>query len=74
LAEVRALSVRVLQEMTEINTETVRKIFSRGFAKETNVCSFCSSFLTPDRKHQRAASFVEFVERIDVDRNVLKEL
>jgi hypothetical protein len=30
--------------------------------------------LTPDRKHQRVASTVVFVEMTDVDRNVLKTI
>jgi hypothetical protein len=30
--------------------------------------------LTPDQKHQRAASSVEFIEMIDGDRNVLKRI
>jgi hypothetical protein len=30
--------------------------------------------LTPDQKHQRAASSVEFVEMIDDNRNILKSI
>jgi hypothetical protein len=39
------------------------------------VCTrFVPHLLTPDQKHQRAASSVEIVEMIDDDRNVLKRI
>jgi hypothetical protein len=38
------------------------------------VCAhFVPRLLTPDQKHQRTASSVEFVEMIDDDRNVSKK-
>jgi hypothetical protein len=36
--------------------------------------SFVPHLLTPDEKYHRAASFVEFVEMIYDDRNVLKRI
>jgi hypothetical protein len=43
--------------------------------KRKKVCApFVPHLLTPDQKHQRAASSVEFVEMTDDDRNVLKRI
>jgi transposase len=50
LAEDRTLSVRMLEEMTGINRETVRKIISRRFEKEKSVCLFCSSSVNAGSK------------------------
>jgi hypothetical protein len=40
--------------------------------KKKGCAHFVCHLLTPDQKHQRAASSVEFVEMIDDDRTVLK--
>jgi predicted HTH transcriptional regulator len=51
LAEDRNLSVRMLQEITEINRETVRKILIEDLKKKKKcVCSFCSSFVDAGSK------------------------
>jgi hypothetical protein len=43
--------------------------------KKKKVCAcFVPRSLTPDQKHQRAASSVEFIEMIDDNRNVLKRI
>jgi hypothetical protein len=43
--------------------------------KKKKVCArFVPRFLTPDQKHQRAPSSVEFVEMTDDDRNVLNRI
>jgi predicted HTH transcriptional regulator len=57
LAEHRTSSVRILEEMRGINRETVRKILVEDFKKKKVV----SHLLTPDQKHQRAASSVDIV-------------
>jgi hypothetical protein len=61
----------MLEEVTGINRETVCKILVK-YLRKKKVCARFVHFLTPDQKHQRAASSVEFVEMIDDDRNVLK--
>jgi DNA-binding transcriptional regulator YhcF (GntR family) len=50
LAEERTLSVRMLEEMTGINRETVRKILVKDLEKKKVVCSFCSSFVNAGSK------------------------
>jgi hypothetical protein len=43
--------------------------------EKKNVCArFVPHLLTPDQKHQRAASSAKFVEISDDDRNVLKSI
>jgi hypothetical protein len=59
----------MLEEMTGINTETVRKILVEDLKKKKVYARFVPHLLTPDQKHQRAAPSVEFVEMTD-DRNV----
>jgi hypothetical protein len=60
----------MLEEMTGINRETVRKTVED--LEKKKVCArFVRHLLTPDQKHQRAAWSVEFAEIIDDDRNVL---
>jgi hypothetical protein len=72
LAQDRTLSVRMLEEMTGINRETVRKILAEDLKKKKVCARFVPHLLMPDQKHQRAASSVEFVDMVDDDRNVLK--
>jgi hypothetical protein len=75
LAEDRTSSVRMLEEVTGINRETVRKILVEDLKKRKKVCArFVPHLLKPDQKHQRAASSVEFVEIIDDVINVLKKI
>jgi hypothetical protein len=66
----------MLEEMTGINGDTVRKIrVLVEDLKEEKVCAhFVPALLTPDQKHQRAPSAVELVEMIDDDRNVFKRI
>jgi hypothetical protein len=61
----------MLEELTGINREEVRKMLGEGLKRKC-VRSFGSSFVKPDQKLHCAASSVEFVETIDGDRNVLK--
>jgi hypothetical protein len=64
----------MLEIMTGMSTDTVRKILVEDF-KGTKVCArFVPYLLTPDQKHQRAASSVELVEITDTDRNVFKRI
>jgi hypothetical protein len=62
----------MLEEMRGFNRETVRKILVDEFKKKNMCGRFVPHLLTPDQKHQRAASSVEFVKMIDGDGNVLK--
>jgi hypothetical protein len=64
----------MLEEITGINRETVRKILVEDLKKKKVCARFVSHLLTPDLKHQRAASSVEFVEMIGDNRNVLKSI
>jgi hypothetical protein len=65
----------MLEEMTGINRETVRKRVVKDLKKKKSVCAcFVPYLLTPDQKHERTALSVEFVEMIDNDRNVLKTI
>jgi hypothetical protein len=61
LAEERALIVRMLQGMTGINRQTVRKI-SQDLKNEELCTPFVLHPLTSDPEHQRSSSSVEFVE------------
>jgi hypothetical protein len=61
----------MLEEMTGINRETVRKIFVKDLKKRKVCAHFVPHLLTPDQKRQRAASSVEFAEVTGDDRNVL---
>jgi hypothetical protein len=59
----------MLEEMTGINRETVRKILLE-YLKKKKVCAHSvPHLLTPDKKHQRPESSVEFVEMTDDDRS-----
>jgi hypothetical protein len=62
----------MLEEMAGFNRETVRNILAEDLKKKKACAHFVPHLLTPDQKHQRAASSVKFVEMIDDDRNVLK--
>jgi hypothetical protein len=62
----------MLEEMTGINTEIVCKILVEDLEKKKVCARFVPHLLTPDQKHQRAASSVEFVEMTDDGRNGLK--
>jgi hypothetical protein len=64
----------MLEDMTVINRETLCKILVKDLNKKKVCARFVHHLLTPDQKHQRAASSVEFVEMIDEDRNVSKGL
>jgi transposase len=55
-AEDRTLSVRVLEELTGISRETVRKILVEDLKKKKVRARFVSHLLTPDQKHQRVVS------------------
>jgi hypothetical protein len=60
----------MLQAMTGINRETAYKLLVKNLKKK-NVCDrFVPHLLTPDQKHQRAASSVEFFKMVYDDRNV----
>jgi transposase len=74
LAKDGTLSLRMLEEMTGINRETVRKILVEDLKKRKMCAHFVSHFLKPDQKPQCTASSVEFVEMIDDDRTVLKSI
>jgi hypothetical protein len=43
--KIELLSVRMLEEITGIYKETVRKILVEDLKKKKSVCSFCSSFV-----------------------------
>jgi hypothetical protein len=73
LAEDRTWSVQLLEEMTEINRETVRKILVENWKKKEMCACFVPHLLTPDKK-QCPTSSVEFVEMIDNDKNALKRI
>jgi hypothetical protein len=60
--------------MTGINRETLRKILVEDVKKKDVCVRFVPRLLTPDRKHQRTASSLEFAEMTDDDRNVLKRI
>jgi hypothetical protein len=62
----------MLEEMTGINREKVRKISIEDLKKKKACAPFVPHLLTPDQKHQCTAPSVEFVEMIDDERNVLK--
>jgi uncharacterized protein (DUF2237 family) len=64
----------MLEEITGINRERVRKTLIEDLEKKKVCARFVSNFLTPDQKHQRAASSVEFDEIVGGDRNVLKTI
>jgi hypothetical protein len=68
------LNVWLLEEMTGINRETVRKILVEDLKKKKVCARFVPHLLTPDQKHQHAASSVELVEMIDDDRNASKRI
>jgi hypothetical protein len=70
LIEDRTSSVWMLEEMTGINREKVRKILVEDLKKK-KCARFVPHLLTPHQKHQRAASSFECVEMTDDDRNVL---
>jgi hypothetical protein len=74
LAEDQTSSVRMLEEMTGINKETVRKILAEDLKKKKVCTGFVPHLLMPDQKHQHAASPVEFVEMTDDNRNALKRI
>jgi hypothetical protein len=74
LAEDRTFIVRMLEEMIGINRETLHKILVEDLKKKKVRARFVSHLLTPDQKHKRPASSVEFVEIIDDVRNVLKRI
>jgi hypothetical protein len=57
----------MLEEITGINRETVRKILIEDLKKKKVCVRFVPHLLTPDRKHQRPASSVEFVGMTDDD-------
>jgi hypothetical protein len=67
----------MLAEMTGIDRETVCKTLVEDL-KNKKVCVRCvrsvPHLLTRDQKYQSAVSYVEFVEMIDDDRNVLKRI
>jgi hypothetical protein len=67
LAEDRTLNVRMVEEMTGFNRETVRKILAEDLEKKKVCARFIPRLLTPDQKHQRSVSSVEFVVMIDDD-------
>jgi hypothetical protein len=75
LAKDRTLSVWMLEEMTGINRETVRKILVEDLENK-KVCSrFVPCLLTPAKKHQCPTTSVEFVLMTgDDDGNVLKRI
>jgi hypothetical protein len=56
--------------MTGINREAVYKILVEDLEKKKVCVRFIPHLLTPDQKHQRAASSVEVAEMINNDRNV----
>jgi hypothetical protein len=60
----------MLEEMTQMNRKTVCKILVKDLKKKKVCARFVPHLLTPDQKHQHAASSVEFVEMVDDDRNV----
>jgi hypothetical protein len=64
----------MLEEMTGIKREIVRKILVEYLKRKKVRARSVPHLLTPDQKHRRAASSVEFVEMIDDDRNVLKRI
>jgi hypothetical protein len=74
LPEDRTLSVRMLGGMRGISREIVLKILVEDLKKKIMSTHFVPRLLTPDQKHQCAASSVEFVEMIVDDRNVLKRI
>jgi hypothetical protein len=64
----------MFEELTGTNRETVREIIVQDLKKKKVCACFVPHLLTPDQKHRRAASSVEFVEMIGGDRNVLKRI
>jgi hypothetical protein len=64
----------MLEEMKGISRQTVRTILIEDLKKK-KVCSrFVPHLLTPEQKHQRAASYAEFLEMIDDARDVLNRI
>jgi hypothetical protein len=72
--KIELLSVRMLEEMTGINRETVHNILVKDMKKKKVRPSFVPHLLMPDQKHEGTASSVEFDEMTDDDRNVFKGL
>jgi hypothetical protein len=70
----RTLNVRMSEEITGINRETVCNILVKYLRKNKVCARFVPHLLKPDQEHQRAASSAEFVEMTDDDRNVLKRI
>jgi hypothetical protein len=60
----------MLEEMTGINREAVRKILVENLKKNKVCTHFVPHLLMPDQKQKCDASSVEFVEKIDDDINV----
>jgi hypothetical protein len=63
----------MLDEMTEINRETVLGILVINLNKKRVYALFVPHLLTPDETHQHAALSVKFIEMID-DGNILKRI
>jgi hypothetical protein len=69
LADEQNLSVRLLEEITGINRETVRKILLEDLKKKKVCAHFVPHLLRPDQQHECAASSVEFVKMTDDDKS-----
>jgi hypothetical protein len=64
----------MLEEMTGINGETVRKILVKDFKKKKMCACFVPHLLMLDQKHQPTAWSVEFAEMTDENRNFLRRI
>lgn len=74
LTEDRTVTIRLLEEITGINRETIRIILHEDLGKRKLCARFVPHSLTEDQKKQRVLSSKEFVELADSDKSFLERI
>jgi [histone H3]-lysine36 N-dimethyltransferase SETMAR len=74
LSEDRAVTVRLLEEVTDINRETIRLILREDLNKRKLCARFVPHSLNEDQKRQRLVASQDFIELVDKDKNFLKRI